>query len=63
MMLDIYWHLTSSNDVNIFACRKLKSTFGESNVYRLITVNEIKFDALSRPKIFYFQMIQTILNL
>lgn len=41
--------LTSSNDVNIFACRKLKSTFGESNVYRLITVNEIKFDALSRP--------------
>ena len=41
--------LTSSNDVNIFACRKLKSTFGESNVYRLITVNEIKFDALSKP--------------
>ena len=41
--------LTSSNDVNIFACRKLKSIFGESNVYRLITVNEIKFDALSRP--------------
>jgi hypothetical protein len=41
--------LTSSNDVNIFACRKLKTTFGESNVHRLITVNEIKFDALSRP--------------
>ena len=41
--------LTSSNDVNIFACRKLKSSFGESNVYRLITVNEIKFDALSKP--------------
>jgi len=41
--------LTSSNDVNIFACRKFKSSFGESNVHRLITVNEIKFDALSRP--------------
>ena len=42
--------LTSSNDVNIFACRKLKSLFGESNVYRLITVNEIKLNALSKPK-------------
>ena len=42
--------LTSSNDVNIFACRKLKSVFGESNVYRLITVNEIKLNALSKPQ-------------
>ena len=42
--------LTSSNDVNIFACRKFKSILGESSIYRLITVNEIKFDALSRPK-------------
>ena len=42
--------LTSSNDVNIFACRKLKSIFGESNVYRLITVNEIKLNALSKPQ-------------
>lgn len=42
--------LTSSNDVNIFACRKLKNTLGESGVYRLITINEIKFDALSKPK-------------
>ena len=41
--------LTSSNDVNIFACRKLKSLIGANNVHRLITVNEIKFDALSRP--------------
>jgi hypothetical protein len=41
--------LTSSNDVNIFACRKLKNLIGENNVHRLITVNEIKFDALSRP--------------
>ena len=42
--------LTSSNDVNIFACRKLKSVFGESNVYRLITVNEIKLNALTKPQ-------------
>ena len=42
--------LTSSNDVNIFACRKLKSIFGESNVYRLMTVNEIKLNALSKPQ-------------
>ena len=41
---------------------KLKSIFGESNVYRLITVNEIKFDALTRPNNIYFQMIQIILN-
>ncbi len=41
--------LTSSNDVNIFACRKLKEVITDLNVYRLITVNEIKFDALSRP--------------
>ena len=31
-------------------CRKLKSIFGESNVYRLITVNEIKLNALSKPQ-------------
>jgi NhaP-type Na+/H+ or K+/H+ antiporter len=42
--------LTSSNDVNIFACRKLKHIIGESRVYRLITINEIKFDALSKPQ-------------
>jgi Trk K+ transport system NAD-binding subunit len=42
--------LTSSNDVNIFACRKLKHSIGESRVYRLITINEIKFDALSKPQ-------------
>ncbi|MBL6657235.1 MAG: sodium:proton antiporter [Flavobacteriales bacterium] len=41
--------LTSSNDVNIFACRKLKEVITDLNVYRLITVNEIKFDPLSRP--------------
>lgn len=40
--------LTSSNDVNIFACRKLKDDIGD-RVYRLITANEIKFSALSRP--------------
>ena len=42
--------LTSSNDVNIFACRKLKHNIGQSRVYRLITINEIKFDALSKPQ-------------
>jgi NhaP-type Na+/H+ or K+/H+ antiporter len=42
--------LTSSNDVNIFACRKLKHSIGESRVYRLITINEIKFEALSKPQ-------------
>ena len=41
--------LTSSNDVNIFACRKLKHDIGE-RIFRLITVNEIKFSALTRPK-------------
>lgn len=41
--------LTSSNDVNIFACRKLKNDIGE-RIFRLITANEIKFSALSRPK-------------
>ncbi|MGC6470917.1 MAG: cation:proton antiporter [Flavobacteriales bacterium] len=41
--------LTSSNDVNIFSCRKLKNTIGDDNVYRLITVNEIKLDTLARP--------------
>lgn len=42
--------LTSNNDVNIFACRKLKHSLGEANVFRLITINEIKFDALSKPQ-------------
>lgn len=42
--------LTSSNDVNIFACRKLKHSIGDSRVYRLITINEIKFEALSKPQ-------------
>ncbi|MBJ10177.1 MAG: sodium:proton exchanger [Flavobacteriales bacterium] len=41
--------LTSSNDVNIFACRKLKIDIGE-RIFRLITANEIKFSALTRPK-------------
>ena len=41
--------LTSSNDVNIFACRKLKIDIGE-RIFRLITGNEIKFSALTRPK-------------
>ena len=34
----------------------MKSFFGESNVYRLITVNEIKFDALSRPNNILFSV-------
>ncbi len=41
--------LTSSNDVNIIACRKFNSIFGDKNVFRLVTVNEIKLKALSRP--------------
>ena len=41
--------LTSSNDVNIFACRKLKIDIGD-RIFRLITGNEIKFSALTRPK-------------
>ena len=41
--------LTSSNDVNIFACRKLKIDIGE-RIFRLITANEIKFSALTTPK-------------
>ena len=41
--------LTASNDVNIFACRKLNKMLGDEHVYRLITPNEIKFSALSRP--------------
>lgn len=40
--------LTSSNDVNIFACRKLRHELDKT--FRLITVNEIKFSALSKPK-------------
>ncbi len=40
--------LTSSNDVNIFTCKKLKNEIGD-NVFRLITANEIKFSALSNP--------------
>lgn len=58
--------LTSSNDVNIFACRKLKNDIGD-RVYRLITANEIKFSALSRPNhiLFdqqtdYFKLIEMV---
>ncbi|MGC6428809.1 MAG: cation:proton antiporter [Flavobacteriales bacterium] len=61
--------LTSSNDINIFACRKLKNSLGESGVYRLITVNEMKFDALSKPKnvlfsnnIDYIRFIEIVRN-
>ena len=35
--------------MNIFACRKLKIDIGE-RIFRLITGNEIKFSALTRPK-------------
>lgn len=59
--------LTSSNDVNIFACRKLKHEI--SKTFRLITGNEIKFSALSRPKniLFggdtdYFKFIDLVLQ-
>jgi hypothetical protein len=55
--------LTSSNDVNIFACRKLKEIITDLNVYRLITVNEIKFDALSRPSNVLFSSDSDYINL
>ncbi|MDB2675443.1 cation:proton antiporter [Flavobacteriales bacterium] len=55
--------LTSSNDVNIFACRKLKEIISDINVYRLITVNEIKFDALSRPTNVLFSSDSDYINL
>ena len=48
--------LTSNNDVNIFACRKLKHSLGESKVFRLITINEIKLDALSKPQNILFSV-------
>jgi NhaP-type Na+/H+ or K+/H+ antiporter len=58
--------LTSSNDVNIFACRKLKHEIGE-HIFRLITANEIKFSALSRPnhilfggQVDYFRLIELV---
>ncbi|MDB0006480.1 cation:proton antiporter [Flavobacteriales bacterium] len=54
--------LTSSNDVNIFACRKLKEVITDLNVYRLITVNEIKFDALSRPSNVLFSSDSDYIN-
>ena len=42
--------LTSSNDVNIIACRKYNSILGDKNVFRLVTVNEIKLNSISRPE-------------
>ena len=42
--------LTSSNDVNIIACRKFNSIFGDKNVFRLVTANEITLQSLSRPE-------------
>jgi NhaP-type Na+/H+ or K+/H+ antiporter len=42
--------LTSNSELNIFACRKFRKDFGTKTSYRLISMNEIKFTSLVRPK-------------
>ena len=42
--------LTSNNELNMLACRKFKQDFDRPSAFRLISRNEMKYQALVRPK-------------
>ncbi len=59
--------LTSSNDINIISCRIFGAQFGEKNVYRLNTRNEIKYGSALQPynklfgsKVDYIRLMRTV---
>lgn len=46
--------LTASHDINILACNRFEKIFGKGRVFRLITVSEMKFSTMTRPKTILF---------
>jgi len=43
------WAMTSSNEINMLACRILRRVFGDKNVYRFVSKREYDIKELSRP--------------
>ena len=46
--------LTANHDINILACNKFERIFGKGRVFRLITVSEMKYSTMTRPRTILF---------